>query len=81
MPETLPTPLPQRALIAAAGLPQHWPTLDLALVLQCLQGDKKVRDGRVRFVLPTGLGSVVIRDDVDAATIETALAAMASAPA
>ncbi len=67
----------QRALINAAGLPQHWPPLDLAAVLECLQGDKKVRDGRVRFVLPTGLGSVVIRDDVDGATIAAALAAMA----
>jgi 3-dehydroquinate synthase len=67
----------QRALIQAAGLPQHWPALDPQAVLACLQGDKKVRDGRVRFVLPTALGSVVIRDDVDAATITTALAAMA----
>ena len=43
-------------------------------MLECLQGDKKVRDGRVRFVLPTGLGRVEIRDDVDASTISTALA-------
>ena len=28
------------------------------------QGDKKVRDGRLRFVMPTGIGSVEIRDDV-----------------
>jgi 3-dehydroquinate synthase len=26
--------------------------------------DKKVRDAKVRFVLPTGLGRVEIRDDV-----------------
>ena len=54
----------QLAVIAAAGLPQQWPALDPGAVLQCLQGDKKVRDGKVRFVLPTGLGSVQIRDDV-----------------
>jgi len=54
----------QRGVIAAAGLPLAWPALDPAAVLECLQGDKKVRDGRVRFVLPTGLGTVQMRDDV-----------------
>jgi 3-dehydroquinate synthase len=64
----------QRAVIAAAGLPLGWPALDPEAVLECLQGDKKVRDGRVRFVLPRGLGRVEIRDDVDAGTIGMALA-------
>ncbi len=63
----------QRRLIAAAGLPQRWPDLDPQAVLACLQGDKKVREGKVRFVLPTGVGSVTIRDDVDPATIRAAL--------
>jgi 3-dehydroquinate synthase len=63
----------QLALISAAGLPVHWPDLEQQAVLACLQGDKKVRDGRVRFVLPTGIGSVLIRDDVTAATITQAL--------
>jgi len=63
----------QRALVQAAGLPLTMPALDPEAVLTCLQGDKKVIDGRVRFVLPTGIGSVVIRDDVDAATIRQVL--------
>ena len=63
----------QRAVIAAAGLPQQWPALDPGAVLQCLQGDKKVRDGKVRFVLPTGLGSVQIRDDVTPVQVLAAL--------
>ncbi|MFM7360749.1 MAG: 3-dehydroquinate synthase [Cyanobium sp.] len=63
----------QRALIAAAELPLRWPALDPEAVLSCLQGDKKVRDGQVRFVLPTAIGSVEIRDDVTAATIGRAL--------
>jgi 3-dehydroquinate synthase len=54
----------QRRVIAAAGLPLAWPDLQPEAVLGCLQGDKKVRDGRVRFVLPTALGRVEIRDDV-----------------
>ncbi|MFQ6539844.1 MULTISPECIES: 3-dehydroquinate synthase [Aphanothece] len=63
----------QRALVVAAGLPQRWPDLDGAAVLACLQGDKKVRDGQVRFVLPTAIGSVEIRSDVSAETILAAL--------
>jgi 3-dehydroquinate synthase len=68
----------QRALIAAAGLPVGWPDLDPQAVLACLQGDKKVRDGRVRFVLPTAIGSVEIRDDVTADTILQALRRVAA---
>jgi 3-dehydroquinate synthase len=64
----------QRALINAAGLPLVMPALEPAAVLDCLQGDKKVRDGRVRFVLPTSIGAVVIRDDVAAETITAVLA-------
>jgi 3-dehydroquinate synthase len=64
----------QRALVQAAGLPLLMPALEGDAVLKCLQGDKKVRDGQVRFVLPTGIGSVVIRDDVDAATITQVMA-------
>ena len=63
----------QRAVIEAAGLPMRWPELDPQAVLRCLQGDKKVRDGRVRFVLPTSLGTVEIRSDVKP---EQVLAAM-----
>jgi 3-dehydroquinate synthase len=54
----------QRRLIESAGLPTAWPDLSAEAVLDSLQGDKKVRDGRLRFVLPTGIGSVEIRDDV-----------------
>jgi 3-dehydroquinate synthase len=68
----------QLALIAAAGLPHRWPDLDQAAVLTCLQGDKKVRDGCVRFVLPTALGRVEIRGDVSAATIAAALDRLAA---
>jgi len=63
----------QRAIIAAAGLPIVWPDLDPQAVLRCLQGDKKVLDGQVRFVLPTGIGSVEIRDDVSRSSVLEAL--------
>ena len=63
----------QLALIEAAGLPHRWPQLNPEAVLTCLQGDKKVRDGQVRFVLPTAIGSVEIRSDVSEAIIRRAL--------
>ena len=63
----------QRQVISAAGLPVRWPELQAEAVLACLQGDKKVRDGRVRFVLPTALGAVEIRDDVSGPQVLAAL--------
>jgi 3-dehydroquinate synthase len=63
----------QRALIASAGLPLTWPPLDPEAVLACLQGDKKVRQGKVRFVLPVAIGQVEIRDDIDPELIRQVL--------
>ncbi|MFZ9973928.1 MAG: 3-dehydroquinate synthase [Vulcanococcus sp.] len=63
----------QRAVIAAAELPSRWPDLEPTAVLECLQGDKKVRDGTVRFVLPSNLGKVEIRSDVTAEQVLAAL--------
>ena len=54
----------QRRVIEAAGLPVLMPAMDPAAVLDCLQADKKVRDGLVRFVLPNQIGAVQIRDDI-----------------
>ena len=68
----------QRAVIASAGLPLAWPALDPEAVLACLQGDKKVRQGRVRFVLPTAIGAVEIRDDVEPEIILRALERLAA---
>jgi 3-dehydroquinate synthase len=54
-----------------------WPALNADAVLACLQGDQKVREGQVRFVLPIGIGRVEIRSDVSEATIRSALASCA----
>jgi 3-dehydroquinate synthase len=63
----------QRDLIARAGLPVELPSLDPEAALRTLQSDKKVRDGKVRFVLPTAIGHVVIRDDLPADLIRRVL--------
>jgi 3-dehydroquinate synthase len=38
-------------------------------VVSHLKYDKKVKAGKVRFILPTGIGKVVIRDDVSSKNI------------
>ena len=65
----------QLTLLERCGLPVAAPDLDGEAIRNCLLRDKKVRDGRVRFVLPTGIGSVVIRDDIDLNQAVTALRA------
>ncbi|WP_320664313.1 3-dehydroquinate synthase [Prochlorococcus sp. MIT 1223] len=55
----------QKDLIKRSGLPTVWPSLDINKVLKTLEGDKKVRDGKVRFILPTSIGSTEISNDID----------------
>ncbi len=52
-------------LLKRIGLPTDLPEIDPEEVIRILAHDKKVRDGKVRFVLPQRIGKVVIRDDVD----------------
>jgi 3-dehydroquinate synthase len=47
-------------------------------VLRALGHDKKARGGRVPFVLPTAIGRVVVRDDVEPADVRHALRMMAA---
>jgi 3-dehydroquinate synthetase len=39
-----------------------------------MQRDKKVQDGRMRWILPTRIGQVGIYDDVDVALVRDAIA-------
>ena len=66
----------QQRLIERVGLPSHWPDLDPDQVLETLQGDKKVRNGRLRFVLPSRIGAVSIVDDVSRDEIKACLMSM-----
>jgi 3-dehydroquinate synthase len=61
------TAVRQDQLIAKTGLPTHIPEhLDIDAMIESLQTDKKVKAGRVRFILPTQLGQVTITDQVPA---------------
>ena len=53
------------ALLTGFGLTTAMPELNPDDVIEILAHDKKVQDGRVRFVLPERMGKVTIRDDVE----------------
>lgn len=62
-----------RLILSRCGLPVTLESFDRASVVRSLQLDKKVRNGRIHFVLPTGIGSTQIVDDV---TVEEILSTM-----
>jgi 3-dehydroquinate synthase len=61
------------AVIEKAGLPIRAPELPVARVIDGMSFDKKVRSGKVRFVLPDRIGHVVVRDDVPADIVRDAI--------
>ncbi|MEN8613745.1 3-dehydroquinate synthase [Dehalogenimonas sp. THU2] len=62
-------------LITAAGLPVSIPVTRPAAVIAAMQHDKKVTEGRMKFILPTGIGSVVTRADIDPQIVAEVLSA------
>lgn len=61
----------QDKLIEKTGLPITIPSsLNITDVLESLQMDKKVKAGKVRFILPTEIGKVIISDRVSSELIE-----------
>ncbi len=55
----------QDSLITKTSLPTDIPTeLDLASIWETMKSDKKVKAGKVRFILPTKIGAVMIGDRV-----------------
>ncbi|MGB3203965.1 MAG: 3-dehydroquinate synthase [Crinalium sp.] len=70
----------QDALIKKAGLPTRLPAgLDIDAIADVLQTDKKVKAGKVRFILPTQIGVVTITDEVPAEVIRQVLREMQTA--
>ena len=54
----------QQQLIEKTDLPSKWPELKLEDVIDSLQGDKKVKEGKISFIMPTKIGNVKIFNDV-----------------
>ncbi|MEI8166904.1 MAG: 3-dehydroquinate synthase, partial [Chloroflexales bacterium] len=66
----------QRRLLAAFGLSVAMPAgLDPEAVIAATLRDKKVQAKQVRWVLPTKIGAVVLRDDVPEALVRQAIGA------
>ncbi len=64
----------QDALIAKAGLPTDIPSnLTTEAILETIQSDKKVKAGKVRFILPTAIGKATISDRVTPEIIKKAI--------
>ncbi|MEB3218821.1 MAG: 3-dehydroquinate synthase [Nostocales cyanobacterium 94392] len=67
----------QNILIEKAGLPTKLPVgLNIAEIIESLQLDKKVKAGKVRFILPTQIGAVTITDQVTSDVISEVLQQM-----
>lgn len=67
----------QLNLIQKTGLPNQLPDqVDIEAILDSLQTDKKVKAGKVRFVLPTQIGAVTLTDQVPSDKIRQVLQQM-----
>lgn len=60
-------------LMDALGLNLPVPDLPPRELVDLMYQDKKMQSGRLRLVLPTGIGQVTIKDDVDRALLEEIL--------
>ena len=60
-------------VIARAGLPTETPHLHLEKLIQAMKHDKKILQGKIRFVLPKSIGEVFVTDEVSPSLIEQAL--------
>ena len=56
--------LRQNNLLKQYDLPTQIPRISRNQVLRILMGDKKVREGKMRFILPTKIGEVEIYNDI-----------------
>jgi 3-dehydroquinate synthase len=66
----------QQRLLAACGLPARAPGVDIDAVVAATLQDKKVRAGRVRWVLLAGIGRAVTHDAVPEAVVRRAAEAV-----
>ena len=51
-------------LLLQAGLPVTMPRVDMSRVISAMEHDKKVQNGKIRFILPRSIGKVFISNDV-----------------
>jgi 3-dehydroquinate synthase len=67
-----------RSLLERAGLPVAAKGIAPARMQQLMSVDKKVKDGRIHFVLLERLGMATLRDDVPSAALDLTLSRLAA---
>ena len=65
-------------LLQKLGMMTRFPITDDDTLFATMQLDKKVRDGRINFILPATIGQVVIRNDLTREAIDAGWAAVRS---
>ena len=64
----------QRNLLQRAGLPVNFAsTVEPDQLIKKMYLDKKTKAGKLRLILPTKIGEVIVRDDIDEAAISAAI--------
>ncbi len=61
------------ALLTLLGLPTRWDGLDSPAIWRAMTHDKKTRGGKVRMILPTGIGAVAAFDGIDNGIVRKAM--------
>ena len=62
-----------KSVITSAGLPTELPSLETERLIQAMKHDKKILQGKLRFVLPKSIGNVFITEEVSPSLIEETL--------
>jgi 3-dehydroquinate synthase len=60
-------------VIAAAGLPTRMPSFQANELIEAMRHDKKISQGKMKFVLPRRIGEVFITDEVSLSLVEEVL--------
>ena len=63
-----------KVLIEKAGLPAEMPGLEVERIIQSMEHDKKIVQGKIKFILPRSIGEVFITDDVSLSLVRQVLA-------
>lgn len=62
-----------KGVIAGAGLPTELPSLEAERLIQAIRHDKKIWQGKIKFILSRTMGDVFITDEVSPSLIAEAL--------
>ena len=62
-----------KEIITMAGLPAEPPSLDPEKIVQAIQHDKKITQGKIKFALPRKIGEAFITDEVSISLVKEAL--------